>query len=209
MYLPKQFDHPVHARTIIRENPLASLISNDDEGFPFVTHLPIKLQPNELEVEDASRDLLLGHVARGNPHANFLKQRPKVLLTFMGPHAYMSPSVYPDLVRVPTWSYLAVHVKAEVRILEGEEAKDAILKQLISDHEPSYAQQWRQLPTSYTEPMLNAIVAFEMKILNLQTKVKLNQHRPESHTAMHAAYAAGTPAEKDLALWMRRLGMVA
>jgi len=44
MYLPKQFDHPSHARRIIRENPLASLISNDDDGFPFVTHLPIKLQ---------------------------------------------------------------------------------------------------------------------------------------------------------------------
>jgi len=102
-----------------------------------------------------------------------------------------------------------VHVKAHVRILEGEEAKDAILKQLISDHEPAYAQQWRQLPTSYTEPMLNAIVAFEMHVLNIQTKVKLNQHRPESHAAMHAAYQAGNPSEKELAHWMRRLGMVA
>lgn len=209
MYLPKQFDHPAHARSIIRENPFASLISNDDDGFPFVTHLPIKLQPNANATDDASSDLLLGHVARGNPHAKYLSQRPEVLLTFMGPHAYMSPAVYPDLVRVPTWSYLAVHVKAVVRILEGEEAKDAILKQLISDHEPAYAHQWRQLPTTYTEPMLNAIVAFEMTILNLQTKVKLNQHRPESHAAMHAAYESGNQAEKNLALWMRRLGMVA
>ena len=209
MYLPKQFDHPSHARTIIRENPFASLISNDDDGFPFVTHLPIKLQPSTTDENDVSSDLLLGHVAKGNPHANYLKQRPEVLLVFMGPHAYMSPSVYPDLVRVPTWSYLAVHVKAQVRMLEGEEAKDAILKQLISDHEPSYAQQWRQLPSSYTEPMLNAIVAFEMRVVNIQTKVKLNQHRPESHAAMHAAYQAGNPTEKELADWMRRLGMVA
>jgi transcriptional regulator len=209
MYLPKQFDHPAHARTIIRENPFASLISNDDDGFPFVTHLPIKLQPNENPTDDVASDLLLGHVARGNPHAKYISQRPEVLLTFMGPHAYMSPAVYPDLVRVPTWSYLAVHIKAVVRILEGEEAKDAILKQLIADHEPTYAQQWRQLPATYTEPMLNAIVAFEMRILNLQTKVKLNQHRPESHAAMHAAYQSGNPAEKNLALWMRRLGMVA
>jgi transcriptional regulator len=92
--------------------------------------------------------------------------------------------------------------------LEGEEAKDAILKQLISDHEPAYAHQWRQLPHSYTESMLNAIVAFEMTILSHQTKVKLNQHRPESHAAMYAAYESGNPSEKDLALWMRRLGMV-
>lgn len=208
MYLPKQFNHPSHARAIIAENPFASLISNDDEGFPFVSHIPIKLIPHTDEEVDATKDVLLGHVAKGNPHALFLKQRPQVLLTFMGPQAYMSPKVYPDLVRVPTWSYLAVHVRAEARILEGEEAKDAILKQLISDHEPSYAQQWRGLPHTYTQPMLNAIVAFELKIVTLQTKVKLNQHRPESHPAMHAAYEAGNTSEKALAMWMRRLGMV-
>ncbi|MEY3886862.1 MAG: Protease synthase and sporulation protein 2 [Pseudomonadota bacterium] len=206
MYLPKQFNHPEHARTIIRENPFASLVSNDEDGFPFVSHIPVKLIPH---ATDAQQDQLLGHVARGNPHASFIAKRPKVLLTFMGPQAYMSPSVYPDLIRVPTWSYVAVHVKASLRILEGEEAKDAILKQLIADHEPPYAQQWRGLPESYTQPMLNAIVAFEMQVQDIQTKVKLNQHRPESHAAMHAAYESGGESEKALALWMRRLGMVA
>lgn len=206
MYLPKQFNFPEHARNIIQENPFASLISNDDQGFPFVTHIPIKLIPH---TTDPKQDTLLGHVAKGNPHTGFLHSRPSVLLTFMGPQAYMSPAVYPDLVRVPTWSYVAVHVKAEVRILEGEEAKDAILKQLIADHEPPYAQQWRGLPETYTQPMLNAIVAFEMKVQDIQTKVKLNQHRPESHAAMHAAYEAGNESEKALALWMRRLGMAA
>ena len=205
MYLPKQFNHPEHARSIILENPFASLVSNDDEGFPFISHIPIKLMPH---ATDAQQDMLLGHVAKGNPHAGFLYKRPQVLLTFMGPQAYMSPAVYPDLIRVPTWSYVAVHVKAEVRILEGEEAKDALLKQLIADHEPAYAQQWRGLPETYTRPMMNAIVAFEMKLLEVQTKVKLNQHRPEAHAAMHAAYDAGNESEKALALWMRRLGLV-
>ena len=205
MYLPKQFNHPEHARTIIRENPFASLVSNDDEGFPFISHIPIKLLPHAIDVQ---KDMLLGHVAKGNPHAAFLAKRPEVLFTFMGPQAYMSPAVYPDLIRVPTWSYVAVHVKAKVRLLEGEEAKDAILKQLIADHEPPYAQQWRGLPDTYTQPMLNAIVAFEMQVQDIQTKVKLNQHRPESHVAMHAAYESGGESEKGLALWMRRLGMV-
>ncbi|MEY3771692.1 MAG: Protease synthase and sporulation protein 2, partial [Pseudomonadota bacterium] len=35
-----------------------------------------------------------------------------------------------------------------------------------------------------------------------------NQHRPEAHAAMHAAYDAGNESEKALALWMRRLGLV-
>lgn len=204
MYLPKQFDFPEHARTIIRENPFAQLISNDDDGFPFVTHLPIKLIEHEF---DPRLDLLLGHVAKVNPHATFLAKRPEVLITFMGPQAYMSPNVYPDLVRVPTWSYLAVHARLSVRILEGEEAKDGLLKQLIADHEPAYAQQWRGLPVSYTLPMLNGIVAFEMKVIKVQTKVKLNQHRPEAHAAMLAAYDSGNESEKALAGWMRRLGL--
>ena len=205
MYLPKQFNHPDHARTIIREHPFASLISNDDDGFPFVTHLPIKLLPH---ATDPMQDVLLGHVAKANPHASYLQKRPEVLLTFTGPQAYMSPSVYPDLVKVPTWSYLAVHVKACVTLLEGEAAKDALLKQLIADHEPPYAQQWRGLPETFTQPMLNAIVAFEMHLVDLQTKVKLNQHRPEAHQKMYDQYMAGGTSEQALAQWMQRLGMV-
>jgi len=204
MYLPKQFDHPQHACAIMREHPFASLVSNDEEGFPFVSHLPFKL------IEEGGRPTaLLGHCARGNAHAQYLLQRPQALVTFMGPQAYMSPAVYPDLQRVPTWSYLAVHARVEARILEGEEAKDAMLKQLIAEHEPTYAAQWRALPESYTQGMLKGIVAFELKILDLQTKVKINQHRPESHVAMHAVYAQGNSQEQALALWMQRLGLVA
>jgi transcriptional regulator len=203
MYLPPQFNHPQHASAIMREHPFGSLVSTDAEGFPFVTHLPFKL------VEAVGQPAkLLGHCARGNPHAAYLQARPQALVTFMGPQAYMSPAVYPDLLRVPTWTYLAVHARVQARMLEGDEAKDALLKQLIHEHEPAYAAQWRGLPDTYTEGMLNGIVAFELTILDLKTKVKINQHRPESHTAMHAAYAQGGEQEKALAQWMQRLGLV-
>jgi transcriptional regulator len=204
MYLPSHFDHPQHASAILREHPLASLVSVDDSGFPFVTHLPLKLME-----EGGQPVALLGHCARANPHVGFLQARPQALVTCMGPQAYMSPAVYPDLQRVPTWTYLAVHARVQARILEGEEAKDALLKQLIAEHEPAYAAQWRGLPESYSHGMMNGIVAFELKILSLQTKVKINQHRPESHAAMHAAYAQGGEQEQALAQWMQRLGMVA
>jgi transcriptional regulator len=203
MYLPKQFNHPEHALAIMREHPLASLVTTDDTGFPFITHLPLKL------VEEGGQPaLLLGHCARGNPLWAYLQKRPLALASFMGPQAYMSPKVYADLQRVPTWSYLAVQARGEARLLEGEEAKDALLKQLIADHEPSYAAQWRVLPEDYTSKMLNAIVAFELRIVDLQCAVKLNQHRPEAHAAMHAAYSAGNEQEQALAAWMKKLGLV-
>jgi transcriptional regulator len=174
----------------------------DDDGFPSVTHIPLHL------TQANGQHVLLGHCAKANPHWRYLQSRPQALVTFMGPQAYMSPKVYPDLTRVPTWSYLAVHAKVEATLVEEPVAKDRLLKQLIGDHEPPYAKQWRGLAEDYQSKMLNAIVAFELRITDVQCAIKLNQHRPESHVAMHAAYAQGTPDEKALAEWMVKLGMV-
>jgi transcriptional regulator len=56
--------------------------------------------------------------------------------------------------------------------------------------------------------MLAGIVGFELRVTDLQCKIKLNQHRPEAHAKQHAAYAAGGEQERALAGWMERLGMV-
>lgn len=37
--------------------------------------------------------------------------------------------------------------------------------------------------------------------------MKVNQHRPEAHAGMLAAYSAGGERERELAAWMRRIGM--
>jgi transcriptional regulator len=205
MYLPPQFnksqDRALAAR-IVREYAFASLISNDDEGLPYVTHLPLHL------VEEGDDWKLLGHVAKPNPHWKYLAARPQAVVTFMGPQAYMSPKVYPDLARVPTWNYLAVHCKVTAQLVEEPEAKDRILKTLIGDHEPPYKQQWIDLGQEYQHKMLTGIVAFELKIDVLECKIKLNQHRKEALAAMHAIYAQGSQQEQALAGWMRDLGLV-
>ena len=204
MYMPPQFnstDREV-AVEVMRSYPFASLVSTDDEGLPFITHLPLVL-------DDRGEGgwALLGHCAKPNPHWRYLQARPKAVASFLGPHAYLSPSVYPDLARVPTWNYLAVHCTVEARLIETPDEKDALLKRLISQHEPAYAQQWRDLGEEFQQKMLNGIVGFELRVIALQCKVKLNQHRKESHVAMHAVYGQGSPDERALAGWMERLGM--
>ena len=203
MYQPPHFklSSPAVAAEVMRAHPFASLISTDDDGLPFITPLPLHL------IEERSETLLLGHCAKPNPHWRYLQARPKAVVTFMGPHAYMTPRVYPDLVRVPTWNYIAVHCTVEARIVEHFDDKDQLLKHLIADHDPAYADQWRGLGEDYQHKMMNGIVAFELKVLELQCKVKLNQHRPEAHAAMRALYAQGGENEQALAVWMDRLGI--
>jgi transcriptional regulator len=206
MYMPPQFNakDPAIALELMRSHPFASLISNDDDGLPYVSHLPLVAERRE---GDAL--VLWGHCAKPNPHWRYLQARPRAVVTFLGPHSYLSPSVYPDLARVPTWNYLAVHCTVEATLIEDAAAKDVLLKKLIGDHEPAYAQQWRDLGEEFQLKMLAAIVGFELRVTALQCKVKLNQHRRESHAAMHAVYSAGTPDEQALARWMDRLGMPA
>lgn len=203
VYLPPQFksEDRAHALALMRAYPFASLISADDAGLPYVTHLPLHVQAQDEQV------VLLGHVAKPNAHWRYLQARPQAVVTFLGPHAYMSPKVYPDLARVPTWNYLAVHCTVQATLIEDELAKDRLLKKLIGDHEPGYAEQWRSLGNDYAHKMLAGIVAFELHVVELQCKLKLNQHRPEAHAAMKAAYAAGSENERALAAWMDKLGL--
>ena len=212
MYLPKQFHitDPAIAHRIMREHPLASIVSIGADGFPVLSHIPMHWQSDSLWSQGVPSDLgvLLGHCARANPQAQSLTEQPQALVSFMGPQAYMSPGVYSDKQRVPTWSYLAVQAKVMTRIIDPHDERDRLLKCLIAEHEPAYAQQWRELPDSYTGAMLSGIVAFEMQITDLQCAVKLNQHRPEAHAAMYAAYAQGTENAQLLARWMKDLGLV-
>jgi transcriptional regulator len=204
VYLPPQFqdkDH-AHAHALMRAHPFASLVSTDASGFPFVSHLPLHLQAQD----DALS--LLGHCARANPHWRYLQDRPQALVTFQGPHAYMSPQVYPELTQVPTWNYLVVHARVTARMVDLSHDKDRLLKHLIGDHEPEYAQQWRDLPDDFQHRMLQGIVAFELQVNDLQCKLKLNQHRPHSHAAMFARYSEGDASERALAQWMQTLGLV-
>src|SRR5574337_2004486 len=85
MYLPPQFEPKDrgHAVTLMREYPFASLVSVGDDGLPFVTHLPLHLREQGAEL------LLLGHVARPNPHWRLLAARPQALVTFLGAHGYI------------------------------------------------------------------------------------------------------------------------
>jgi len=206
MYIPKHFEAPDRASTleVMRDYPFAMLISTDADGSPIATPLPVAVSAAANEGEQTT---LHFHVARANPHAALLSANARTMIAFSGPHAYMSPRVYPDLKRVPTWNYIAVHAYGELTEVFGDAAKDDFLKFLIGIHEPAYADQWRGLDDKYQTMMLGAISAFQMRVTRLQSKFKINQHRTEAHASMKTIYAAGSPDEQALGKWMERLGL--
>jgi len=203
MYLPKHFESPSHAATVevMQAHNFATLVTADAAGVPMATHLPVVVKDIDGKLECHF------HLARANPHVAQLREGRPAMLAFTGPHAYMSPSVYADLKRVPTWNYIAVHAYGPLTEITEADGKDALLKSLIAIHEPPYAEQWKALDDGFQQSMLGAIAAFRMDVDRVDSKFKLNQHRKEAHAAMKAGYAKGTPDEQALGRWLERLGL--
>lgn len=136
------------------------------------THLPFVFYPDE-----GTRGMLYGHVARANPHWKELEGQ-QVLVAFTGPHAYISPTWYQATEAVPTWNYAAVHCYGTVEMLDAEETERA-MKVLVNTFEPGLMEKRQLMPAEFVSKKRQAIVAFKIRLDDIQAKEKLGQHRSE------------------------------
>jgi transcriptional regulator len=202
MYIPKHFVQEDKAllTEVMRAHNFALLISIQDNGEPFASHLPLIVR-----TENEST-IIEGHVARGNPHWQFLEQNPKAMIVFSGPHAYVSPSLYESRESVPTWNYIAVHAYGRVTLVHDAQSKHAAQQRLVAAIEPAYQEQFDGLRPDYLQAMIHGIVAFEFTVERLEGKFKLSQNRPMADRRNVAAvFAHGDAEQCAVASWMRRV----
>jgi transcriptional regulator len=201
MYTPKfnQVEDPALLIEAMRTWSFAVLFGPDANGAPVATHLPLVIH------DEGEHGVIEGHFARANPHWKWLAGR-ETLVVFSGPHSYVSPTLYVDPQSVPTWNYIAIHATGTLELVEGEANKDFLLKNLISIHEPAYADHWNSLPESYRKSMLKGIVGFRIPIVRIEGKFKLSQNRPDQDRKnVYAAHSSGTLDQRALAAWMEIL----
>jgi len=188
----------------MRENSFALLFGPINPGpdqKPSATHLPLVVK------DEGEHGAIEGHFAKANPHWSALAGH-ETLVVFSGPHSYVSPTLYTEELSVPTWNYIAVHAYGTLETIDEPDAKDALLKGLITLHEPAYADRWHNLPEGYKKTLLNGIVGFRIPIARIEGKFKLSQNRNATERQnVLSAQATGSPDEQNLAAWMRRLGI--
>lgn len=178
-------------------------LNESTASFPqSATHLPLVVR------DEGEHGVLQGHFAKANPHWQPLANR-ETLVVFPGPHSYVSPTLYAEQLSVPTWNYIAIHVRGTLELIEDDAAKEGLLARLIEASEPAYAEQWRGLPDGFRRTMLSGIVGFRIPISRIEGKFKLSQNRPESDRRnIHADQSAGSDDQRALAAWMKRLHLV-
>jgi transcriptional regulator len=176
MYIAKAFevtDLPTLHGFIVA-NSFATLVTTVD-GVPFATRLPMIL-----DREAGSHGMLIGHVARANPHWRSFDGNHQALAMFDGPHAYISPSWYVTSPAVPTWNYASVHVHGTPRVIDDPHRVESIVDRLVAIHEAELPQPWsaHAVPAEFKAKLLKAIVGFEVVIDRIEGKFKFGQNRP-------------------------------
>ena len=152
---------------------------------------------------------VLAHLVRVNPLARHLGDGPaRALLIVSGPDGYVSPDWYGEPQLVPTWNYVAVHLRGELRLLD-DTALRSILERLSETFEARLAPKppWRtdKVDDRLLARMMRQIIPIELSVDTVECTFKLNQNRSDSARAGAAAALAtgGTPGMETRALAAR------
>ncbi len=139
---------------------------------PLAAHVPFVLRRDQ-----GSLGTLAAHVARNDPLARHLRERPEALVIFGGARAYVSPRWYPN-GGLPTYNYIAVHAHGRSQVIEEREGVLAHLAELAAAHE-RFERPWTlaDADQGLLDDLLAHIVAFTIEIEAIQGKRKLSQNR--------------------------------
>ena len=160
-------------------------------------------------------DRLAAHLVRSNPLARALRRGPaEALMVVSGPDGYVSPDWYGEADRVPTWSYVAVHLRGTLALLDQERLR-AHLERLSANFEDRLAPKppWTldKMSDEAIASMLRQIVPVEMAVASVESTFKLNQNRGAGAREGAAAALAegGTPGQETPALAALMRGVAA
>jgi len=203
MYVPaaNRISESSRINQFIHGHGFATLITIGESG-PWASHLPFVFD----EAEGGGS--LRCHMARANGQWHHLETHPEVLCTFLGPHAYISPSWYVAKVAVPTWNYAAVHVYGTA-MLEDDAFLRKVIEDTTSKYESGMPAPWKMpIPEDYIASMMRAIVGFSIRITRIEAKFKLGQNRSREDQlgALAGLEQSGALESLSLARFIRAQG---
>ena len=165
---------------LVRDLAFAQVVTNGADGF-LASSVPLVL-----DTPAGSPWRLRGHLARSNPQAKIGRATVPAIALFIGPHAYVSPSVYATKADtgkvVPTWNYVEVHAQGSLRLTDDAERTLAVISDLTDAHEADRAEPWRvtDAPDGYVDGLARGIVSFELVVDRVEAKAKLSQNKSEA-----------------------------
>jgi transcriptional regulator len=185
-------DDPEVVRRLIRENPWAILVS-DNDGELVASHYPILLE------EDAPGLSIVTHLGKPDDRIHGLTEG-ELLVIVQGRHGYISPSWYPpDPRNVPTWNFSTVHCYGVPEIL-GDEENLGVLTRLV-EHFERGAEDPSHLDPGEGAKIAKGTVGIRLPVSRFVCKRKLSQNKdvPTRRSVIDALRKPGPYLHPELA----------
>ncbi|PPU22007.1 FMN-binding negative transcriptional regulator [Xanthomonas arboricola] len=197
MYAPRAFAQTDLALLdwLITRDPFVTLISHGEDGQPAISHLPV------LYRRDAQSVVIEGHWARPNPQA---RSPGEAVLVVQGPHAYVSPSWYPDkeaAARVPTWNYAVAHLHGRCEQVSDEAALGELIGRMSTHFEQSVGSDWLfEMERDSHRRQLRGLVGFRFVPSRIELTFKLSQNHPAANQRSVSQFLAQQPDQASNAI---------
>ncbi|MDJ0827620.1 MAG: FMN-binding negative transcriptional regulator [Rhodobacter sp.] len=157
-----------------RDRGFGVLAVNEPAG-PLLAHVPFLL------AEDGATAEL--HLVRSNPIVGALDAPQAAVIAVPGPDGYVSPDWYGIADQVPTWNYVAVHLRGSLQRLP-QDALRPMLDQLSAHFEARLAPKppWvtSKMTPGVMDRMMRMIVPFSMQVTGIDGTWKLNQNKDDA-----------------------------
>lgn len=143
------------------------------EAGPLLSHVPFLLSE-----DGTTADL---HLVRSNPIARM--DGVPAVIAVSGPDGYVSPDWYGVEDQVPTWNYVAAHVRGRL-----ERLGDGLMRDMLDRQSAAYEERLRPKPPWTAEKMsegaldrlMRSILPFRLQVERIDATWKLNQNKPEA-----------------------------
>ena len=192
-------DDRAKAMDLVRARGFGVLTAEGKDGV-MASHIPYVV----------GEEVLDAHLVRSNPIARALRSGPlEALLIVSGPDGYISPDWYWIEDQVPTWNYVAVHLRGRLALRDEAELREHLERlSAVNEEQLRPKKPWtldKNTPETL-EKMFRQIVPVRFEIASVEATWKLNQNKPESARHSAAQGVEGSPVgqgQTALAAYMR------
>lgn len=177
-----------------RQRGFGTLIINADPA-PLLSHIPFVLADDGHQAEL--------HLVKSNPIARHVQAPTHAVIAVTGPDAYISPDWYGEPSQVPTWNYVAVHLRGILHPLDHGLMHDQ-LERLSAEFEgrllPKTPWTVGKTPEDVLSKLMRAIVPFRFEITQIDSTWKLNQNKSDPARVGAATNVRSSPIGQETAL---------
>lgn len=155
-----------------RARGFGTLAVNAANG-PLLSHIPFLIGD-----DGASADL---HLVRSNPIARL--GAVDAVISVTGPDGYVSPDWYGVADQVPTWNYVAVHLRGRLEPLKHDLMRDMLDRQSAHFEKQLHPKPpWTtdKMTPGVMDRMMRAILPFRLHISDVTGTWKLSQNKDDA-----------------------------